>query len=70
MPRYQFYFRLPEHPDMGVSDIFMDIENIRLEKLVRDARGDFDKALKSLAKEYLDRIYKADVEVVSYRKVS
>ena len=70
MPRYQFYFRMPDHPELGVPDVFMDIENVRLEKLVREAQGDFDRALKGLAKDYLDRIYKADVEVVSYRKVS
>lgn len=40
MPRYQFYFVLPENPELGVQDFFMDIENQRLEKIVKEARGD------------------------------
>lgn len=70
MPRYQFYFELPANPELGVQDFFMDIENQRLEKIVKEARGDWDAALKKLAKEYLDKIYRVDARVVNYRKVS
>lgn len=70
MPRYEFSFKLIEHPEFGVTTFFMDIENVRLEKVVKESKGDFDKALKKLAKEYLDRIYKTEAEVVNYRKVS
>lgn len=70
MPRYEFSFKLPEHPEFGVQNFFMDIENMRLEKLVQDAHGDFHSALVKLAEDYLKGIYQAKAEVVNVRKVS
>lgn len=70
MPRYEFSFKIVEHPEFGVINFYMDIENVRLEKLVREAKGDFGTALKQLAADYLKAIHKAEVEVVNYRKVS